>query len=235
MDRRSGRAICISRPQSIVPRWALVVAMTTGLLLALPASSHASTDAIDQGLPATTIPTLLNSTKLMAQTFTAGTTGQIDKVSLPLESHSQLVTGWLQIRTVGAGGTPSGGTQWPTSDPIQFAYPFGNPYHDFAISPAFTITAGTQYSIVWIAKVGTTYWWGTTFNSYAGGQSWLSCQGCAWTGVPTKDLGFQTWVSTATNQPPAVSADHPAVAVSEGSPAANTGTYSDADGDKVTL
>src|SRR5665213_4359056 len=102
--------------------------MTTGLLLGLPAASHASTDAIDQGLPATTIPTLLNSTKLMAQTFTAGTTGQIDRVSLTLESHSQLVTGWVQIRTLAADGSPAGGTLFPTSTPIQFTYGFGNTY-----------------------------------------------------------------------------------------------------------
>src|SRR4029077_7831299 len=114
--------------------------------------------------------------------------------------------------------------------------PFGATYHDFTISPAFPITAGTKYAIVWTAKVGTAYWWSTGFSVYSAGQAWLSCQGCAWTSAPTKDLAFQTWVGTAAaNQPPAVAADHSSVSVTEGTPAANTGTFSDPDGDAVKL
>jgi hypothetical protein len=212
--------------------------MATGLILAIPASGLAA-DTLDQTIAAGTVPNQANSNKVMAQTFTAGITGQIDKVSLPLESHSAFttVTGWLEIRTVDATGQPNGGTNWPTSlIPIAFAYPFGNTYHDFTISPAFPITSGTQYAIVWTAKIGTAFWWGNNFSTYGAGQQWLSCQGCAWTASPTKDLAFQTWVGTAAaNQPPAVAADHPSVSVTEGTAAGNTGTYSDPDGDAVTL
>jgi PKD repeat protein len=238
MDRRSGRAISITRAQGIVPRWTFAVAMAAGLLLAIPASGHASTDALDQSLPASAFPSLANSTRTIAQTFTAGTTGQIDKVSLTLETHSQLVTGWLEIRPVNSTGAPSGGTQWPTTiSPIQFNFPFGNQYHDFAISPAFRITAGTQYAIVWTRKIGIGYWWGTSSDAYSGGQGWLACQGCAWTpSTPTQDLGFKTWVASApSNVPPVIAADHPAVAVGEGSPAGNTGTYSDPNGRDITI
>jgi hypothetical protein len=175
----------------------------------------------------------------MAQTFTAGITGQIDKVSLPLESHSAFttVTGWLEIRTVDATGQPNGGTNWPTSlIPIAFAYPFGNTYHDFTISPAFPITAGTMYAIVWTAKIGTAFWWGNNFSTYGAGQQWLSCQGCAWTASPTKDLAFQTWVGTAAaNQPPAVAADHSSVTVYEGAAGGNTGTFSNFGTNAVTI
>jgi len=140
----------------------------------------ATTDTVDQSFPSNVIPNNLNSTKLIAQTFTASANGQIDKVSLALESHSQLVTGWVQIRTVGTGGSPTGGTSQPTTTPIQFAYPFGNAYHDFTISPAFPITAGTQYAIVWTDRVGAAYWWGASVDAYAGGQGWLACIGCGW-------------------------------------------------------
>jgi hypothetical protein len=212
--------------------------MAAGLLLTVPASGVAASDALDQSLPTGSFATVNNSTKVMAQTFTAGTSGQIDKVSLTLETHSQLVSGWLEIRTVDATGQPAGGTQWPTTlTPIQITFPFGgSSYHDFAISPAFPITAGTQYAIVWTTKIGTAFWWSTSFSAYSAGQAWLSCQGCAWTSAPTKDFGFQTWVGTAAaNQPPAVAADHSTVSVNEGTPAANTGTFSDPDGDTVKL
>lgn len=226
MNHRFGRA----------SRWTLALGMASALLLSLPASGMAA-DAADQSLPAGTIPSTINSTKVMAQTFTAGTTGRIDKLALALETHSNLATGWLEIRTVDSTGQPNGGTSWPTTlTPIQFAYPFGNTYHDFAISPAFPITAGTQYAIVWTTKVGTVYWWSTNFSVYSAGQGWLSCQGCAWSASPSKDFAFQTWVGTAAaNQPPAVAADHPSVSVTEGTAAGNTGTYADPDGDATTL
>jgi PKD repeat protein len=235
MDRRPGRPV--SRPRRIVPRWTLALGFAAIVLLAIPVIGRASSDAVDQTIPSTAVPSVINSTKVMAQTFTAGTTGQIDKLSLSLETHSQLVTGWLEIRAVGAGGTPAGGTQQPASTPIQINFPFGMAAHDFTISPPVPVTAGTQYAIVWTTRVGTAFWWSTGFNVYNGGQQWLACIGCGWTSVPTKDFGFATWVSsvTATNQPPTIASDHPAVAVNEGTAPANTGTFSDPDGDTVAI
>jgi hypothetical protein len=235
MDRRSGRTV--SRPRRIVPRWTLALGFAAIVLLAIPVIGRASSDAVDQTIPSTAVPNVINSTKVMAQTFTAGTTGQIDKLSLSLETHSQLVTGWLEIRAVGAGGTPAGGTSQPASTPIQINFPFGISPHDFTISPAVPVTADTQYAVVWTTRVGTAFWWGTGFNVYNGGQEWLACIGCGWTSVPTKDFGFATWVSSVTNvnQPPTAASDHPAVAVNEGTAPANTGTFSDPDGDTVAI
>lgn len=213
--------------------------MATALLLSLPASGMAA-DVLDQTNVAGTIPNQAVSNKVMAQTFTAGKTGQISTVWLALESHSILVTGWLEIRTVNPNdptGQPNGGTLWPTTlTPIQFSQPFGNPLHQFAIIPAVSMTAGTTYAIVWTTKVGTAYWWGNNFNTYDGGQQWLSCQGCAWTTNPSKDFAFQTWVGTAAaNQPPAVAADHSSVTVNEGTAGANTGTFSNFGTNAVTI
>lgn len=236
MDRRTARAVSLSRRRGKVPAWTLALGMAAVALLSIPIIARATTDAVDQAFPTNVLPSAVNSTKLMAQTFTASTTGQIDKVSLSLESHSQLITGWVQIRTVAADGSPTGGTLQPTTTPIQFTYPFGNAYHDYTISPAFPITAGTQYAIVWMAKVGTGFWWGSNFDSYTGGQQWAACTGCGWTSFAARDLGFKTWVATTpTNQPPAAATDHPAVTVNEGTPATNTGTFSDPDGNPVAL
>jgi PKD domain len=236
MDRRSGRAVSVSRQGGKVPTWTLALGMAAIVLLAVPIIARATADAVDQSFPTTVLPNTINSTKVMAQTFTASTTGQIDRVSLALETHSQLATGWVQIRTVAANGSPTGGTLQQASTATQFTYNFGNTYHDYPISPAFPITAGTQYAIVWTTRVGSAFWWGSSFDAYTGGQEWLACIGCGWSSFATKDLAFKTWVSTTpTNQPPVVAADHPAVAVNEGTPAANTGTFSDPDGNEVAL
>jgi hypothetical protein len=236
MSHRSGR-VRFSTPRGALPRWTLAAGLAAGFLLAVPAQAFATADAVDQAFPTTILPSAVNSTKVLAQTFTAATTGQIDKVSLTLETHSTLVTGWVQIRTVAGDGSPTGGTLEPATTPIQFIYPFGGSvYHDYAISPAFPITAGTQYAIVWTARVGTGYWWGSNFDAYTGGHQWLACVGCGWSSSPTRDLAFKTWVvTTPTNQSAVVAADHPAVAVNEGTPANNTGTFSDPDGNPVTL
>jgi hypothetical protein len=236
MNRRSPRAVSLTRPRGKVPAWTLALGLAAVALLSIPIIARATTDAVDQAFPTTILPNLANSTKLMAETFTASTTGQIDKVSLTLESRSQLVTGWVEIRAVAADGSPTGGTSQPTTTPIQFTFPFGSTYHDYTISPAFPITAGTQYAVVWTARVGTGFWWGTNFDAYTGGQQWLSCSGCAWVPSATRDLAFKTWVTTTpTNQAPVVGADHPAVTVSEGAAPTNTGTFSDADGNAVAL
>jgi PKD repeat protein len=234
VDRRFGRAISVSRPRGAVPSWTIALGMAAVALLAIPVIGRAS-DAVDQSLPGSTIPNVINSTKVMAQTFTAGTTGQIDKLTLSLETHSNPVSGWLEIRPVGAGGTPTGGTLQPTSTSIVITFPFGNTPHDFAISPAVPVTAGTQYAIVWTTKVGTAYWWGTGFDVYTGGQQWLACIGCGWTPNASRDFAFATWVASVTNHPAAVSADHPDVTVTEGTAPANTGTFSDPDGDTVAI
>jgi PKD domain len=218
-----------------MPRWVLAVGMAIGLLLATAASGQASTQ--DQGLPSTIFPGVQNSFKVMAQTFTAGTTGQIDKVQLALETHSLPASGWLQIRAVSADGSPSGGTQRPTTATlISINFPLGSSYNDFPISPSFPITAGTQYAIVWTTNVGIAYWWGTSSQTaYTSGQGWFACAGCAWSLSSnfsrTQDLAFETWVAKAA----AVAVDHPSVNVSEGGPAANTGTYSDPGGHTVTF
>ncbi|HEY8839912.1 MAG TPA: PKD domain-containing protein, partial [Candidatus Dormibacteraeota bacterium] len=237
MSHRFGR-VRFSTPRGRLPRWTLAAGVAAGLLLAIPAQALATADAVDQAFPTNVVPSQVNSTKLMAQTFTASITGQIDKVSLSLESHLQPITGWVQIRTVAADGSPTGGTLQPAAIPIQFTYAFGgSTYHDYTISPAFPITAGTQYAIVWVAKVGTGFWWGSNFDAYVDrGQQWGACTGCGWTPFAARDLAFKTWVATTpTNQPPVASADHPAVAVNEGTPAGNTGTFSDPDGNPVAL
>jgi PKD domain len=80
-------------------------------------------------------------------------------------------------------------------------------------------------------------WSGSGQDSYAAGQGWFaSCGTCKWFATTSpRDFAFETWVATSVNQAPIVAADNPAVTVTEGTAQANTGTYSDPDGDTVTL
>jgi hypothetical protein len=77
------------------------------------------------------------------------------------------------------------------------------------------------------------------FDTYPGGQLWLASGG-GWIYSPSfgMDFCFETWViggGPVANQPPLVAAAKPAVIANEGSAVANSGTYSDPDGDAVTL
>src|SRR3989442_9217609 len=92
--------------------------------------------------------------------------------------------------------------------------------------------------MVAVSKIANAFGLGNPFGPHGGGQQVLACQGCAWTASPTRDLAFQTWVVTnviVANGPPAVGGDHAAVSVNQGSPPANTGTFSDPHRDNVTL
>src|SRR5258708_2328676 len=101
-----------------------------------------------------------------------------------------------------------------------------------------------------MAKVGTGYWWGSNFDAYERSQKWAAGAGWAWSPAATRDLAFKTWIVTTpgptpspsptptptpTYEPPKVAADHTAVNVDEGTPASNTGTFSDPDANPVAL
>src|SRR5207302_812046 len=94
-------------------------------------------------------------------------------------------------------------------------------FHDFAFNPAVAITGGTHYAIVVRVLVGAFTWYtSSVFDTYAGGQLYISCSGCAWfTGAQWgQDFAFKTWVATvAANHPPVVAADTSAVSGPDGS------------------
>ena len=227
--------------------WAAALAAV--LSLTFVGESQAA-DALDQAVPTGNVnPPTSSFQQLtqMGQTFTAGMSGQLDKVSL-FEGGP----GWwrppitIQIWTVDAsqstltnlGGTP------PSFTETEF---LGTPdWHDFPLSPAVPVVKGTQYAIVVVSRPSS-FWWSYMSWSYAGGNLWLCCDSSGkWIASPGTDFGFKTYVSGAAasppptnppaNQPPAVTVDHPTgMSVTESTAPTMTGTYSDPDGDAVTL
>ena len=209
------------------------VGVAAGLaLLALTSVSAQAADALDQNQSFFSGQQALRTP--MAQTFTPGAAGAIDRVSLMIATTSGATGATVQLQTVSA-GKPSG-TVLGTSS---FTGSVGccHQWHSFAFSPAVGVSGGTQYAIV-VRPTGTLTWYalfGT--DAYSGGQLWLA-SGSSWLGGAQfgYDFTFQDYVTAgATNHPPAITANSTTLTVNEGLPVTNAGTYSDPDGDAVSL
>ena len=214
-------------------RWPLAAALAAGLSLAVAFPAQAATDSLDQAQTSMAFPQSLG---LMAQTFTAGTTGPLDRVSLA--SYTGFAKISISIQSVATDGTPSGTDLGSTSFMGYLACCYQ--FHDFSFSPAVPITKGTQYAIVVREVIGYFNWYATSWPSnFSGGQLYVTCIGCGtWYSGGTfgQDFAFKTWVSAGTTgQAPSIAADQSAVAVNEGTAPTNSGTYSDTAGNAVTV
>lgn len=214
---------------SLRSKGSLGLALAAGLMLAFSVGAQAVTDAVDQSQ---TLALSAESTSQEAQTFTAGITGRLDKVSL---YSGGAALGTVQIQTV-TGTFPAGSILGTNS----FSGSFVRGFHDFAFAPAIPITSGSHYAIVVKTIARTTLSWSTSggIDAYSGGQGYIG-GGTTW-GTDSKfgaDFTFKTWVigGASVNQAPVVAADNATVTVNEGTAAANTGSYSDPDSDTVTI
>ena len=206
--------------------------MAAALSLAIVGTAQASGDALDQSQ---TVATGANSLRTpMAQTFTAGSTGSIDRVSLMVATMSGPVTAAVQLQTV-SGGKPSGNVLGTST--FSGSVSCCHLWHDFSFSPAIPVAKGAQYAIVVQSSPAITWYDSFSFDTYAAGQLWLMVSG-QWQSQNSfgKDFCFETWLlSGNANRPPVVTEDNGVINASEGSAVTNTGTYSDPDGDNVSL
>ncbi|TMC89069.1 MAG: PKD domain-containing protein [Chloroflexi bacterium] len=214
-------------------RRAAVVLLAFGLWV-ITAVPVAASDQIDQSNGAFSGQNALRNG--MAQTFTPGVSGQLDRVSLMMAATSGAVTGSVQIQTVSA-GKPSGtvlGSRAFSSMVVACCHQ----WRDFTFSPTISLSAGTLYAIVVRPTIGIFTWYDTYyFDEYTSGQLWLAA-GSDWLYNTSygRDFCFETWmVSGAANQPPAIGVTSSVLTVNEGSTASNSGTYSDPDSDSVAL
>lgn len=220
--------------RSLRNRWSLALALGTGLVLSFALPAQAVTDTLDQAQPLTMG---LESVGEMAQTFTAGITGELDKVSLPTDTG--FAAGTVQIQTV-SGPFPAGTVLGTTT--FSASYLCCHRYHDYTFTSTIGVTAGDHYAIVIKVLKGHLSWYTSDgVDAYAGGSLYLGCLNCPWGTDDTYggDYAFQTWViggsAPPPNHAPTVAADSSTVNVDEGTAPANTGTFLDPDGDTVTL
>jgi PKD repeat protein len=211
-------------------RWPLALALAAGVALSFSVPAQAVTDVVDQSQ---TLTLSAESVGQMAQTFTAGMTGRLDRVSL--YSASSFASGTIQIQTV-SGVFPAG----TVLDTTSFGGSYARGFHDFTFASPISITSGSHYAIVVKSFGRSVLTWYTSggVDAYTGGQAFVGCLGCAW-GTDSRfgvDSAFKTWViGGSANQAPVVAADSSTVSASEGTAPVNTGTFSDPDGDTVTL
>ena len=213
--------------------------VAASLWLALAVTAQATTagtlDANYQGYTNGTMTA--NNRTMLAQTFTALSTGQIDQVSLTL--GNSWGGGKIYIVPAAADGTPS--TTLPALNQAGYSgFLYCCYFGDYPVSPKFSVVKGNKYAIVVAPSSGTVTWSEIGPISYTGGHLWLSSQSPAsWLYQPSwgGNFAFRTYVigGSAANQPPTVSANTPSVPVDEGAIPTTGGTYSDTDGDTVTL
>ena len=219
--------------RSLRNSWSLALALGAGFALSFALPAQAVTDTLDQS------QTLASGAEIvpwMAQTFTAGMTGQLDRVSLATYMYAG--SGTVAVQSV-TGTFPAGTTLGTMS--FSGALTGYRQFHDFGFTPAISIKAGSNYAIVvkmTSGRANLTWYDSHGFDAYSGGQLYIGSSSYPWATDPWYggDFAFKTWViGGSANQAPAVAASNPTVSVNEGAAPTNAGTFSDPDGDTVAL
>src|SRR6266852_6829028 len=218
-------------------RRALTLGLAAGvwLTIAVPAGATGTLDA--HSTTPTTSWLQINGTQMLAQTFTALTTGQLDQVDLPLGGIWN-DGGKIYIAPAGAPVT-SQPTATTSSSFGSYAGAMSccSLYRPYTIAPAYAVTANGHYAIVVVPNPGTSVMWAVANSAaYAGGQVWMGNQPSTWTFMANRAFNFKTYV------PPGGSASAPTVtrlrsdvAVTEGTAPTNSGTFAGAAGLTVHL
>jgi PKD domain len=238
-----------------VIRRCLTLGLATALWLtvAVPASAARLPDANNQ-TGTTSAMIAFGGSSMLAQTFTALTTGSLDQVDLPLGT---IWNGAGTIYIVAVDPTTMVNGDPTTAKPIGMTgTSFGtyrgamsccSVFSSYTIAPAYKVTAGGHYAIVVVPNIGTSVTWAvvrTASYDYAGGQLWYGNQPSTWSYYTYMgyDFDFITYVTSSgtpppppTNTAPTVKANLDSVPVTEGAVPTASGTYSDPDGDTVTL
>ena len=141
------------------------------------------------------------SVQTFAQTFTAGRTGLLDQVTLPLRAYGGGAL-TVDVVPVGAGVPVAGATPLASATVPAAAAPRFGPVHWVAVPLADTlVTAGTQYAIALEPPAQPWVWLGASAPLYADGQAFFSFPPSpigAWRPL-SYSFGFQTFVVPCTS------------------------------------
>jgi hypothetical protein len=222
----------------------LGLAAVLWVIVAVPASAAGAPDAKNQTGTTSSMSAFGGST-MLAQTFTALTTGSLDQVDLPLGTIWN-GAGTIYVVSLNTNGKPISMTG-TSSGTYRGAMTCCSVSPSYAIAPAFAVTAGGHYAIVVVPNIGTSVNWAVVRSAgfdYAGGQLWFGNQPSTWSYSTAMgyDFDFVTYVTPAgttppppANSAPTVKANLDSVPVTEGAVPTAGGTFSDPDGDTVTL
>lgn len=193
-------------------KWVLPTFAATCALIASPSLAHADAAAaapvLDQSQTVTSpfenqpIPgDPANPAYRIAQTFTAGVSGRLDRVELLLQRQFNASELLVEIRSV-AGGFPTDTVLATMAVPESAVLPVGQPFWvSVPVTTPVESSAGTQYAIVVYAPSGDCrnnadcwFWWAGENNPYAAGVALFALDGHTWLGsnAPSLDFDFKT-------------------------------------------
>jgi len=147
-------------------------------------------------------PAVKDPNKLVAQTFTAGKSGELTKVSLWTISWMWWSSGKMQVelRDVTLDGKPGNNvlatSNWVTIDKY-YSHEKGKEY-TFTFDTPYTVTAGKKYALVLHESKNGAYVWYSSGNLYASGEMFTTTDGgSTWTEKSDWDLYFKTYIRSS--------------------------------------
>src|SRR5258706_7815664 len=217
-------------------RRALTLGLAAGLWLtvAVPAGATGTLDA--HSTTPTTSWLQVNGTQMLAQTFTALITGQLDQVDLPLGG---MWNAGGNIYIVAAGTLVTDKPNAMISSSLGSYARAMNCclFRPYTIAPAFQVTANDHYAVVLVPNPGTSVMWAVANSaSYSGGEVWMGNQPATWTFMANRAFNFKTYVTAGSQaSAPTVTRVKSDVPVTEGTAPTNSGTFDDTAGLTVHL
>jgi hypothetical protein len=158
-------------------------------------------DTLDQQQPAGGSDVRVDSGESLAQTFTAGLTGPLDRVELLLGFPDSAPDATLTVEIRNASGGSPGATVLATGSVAGSAVSSTDAWVPITFGTAVPVTAGTQYSIVAYSSVDNThsYFWAIDFpDPYPAGATFyqtVSPPDSTWTLASLGgDQAFKTYV-----------------------------------------
>jgi uncharacterized repeat protein (TIGR02543 family) len=147
--------------------------------------------ALDQQMIATSL-SIYTSNGTYAQTFTAGMTGKLYRVSCYLGNVNTEITLTTQIQGVTAGDLPNGTVLAGKS--VNLLASQGR-WVSIILDEPLSITAGQRYAIVWSGLNNQCLLYGSVSDTYAGGRALMISSG--WGAAGLADFTFRTYVLTS--------------------------------------
>lgn len=184
----------------------LAAVILGGALLLGAGAAQAATHTLDQSQTDTSGGGAFVFNTRLAQTFTAGITGDLDQVDLFLQRGSAADL-TVRIEGVTSAGAPDDSVVLASASVPAASVPtdFGA-WVAVSIGPT-AVTAGTQYAIVAslpAAASGFYRWERSSADVYTGGSAFFCCFGGAWSAAIVTDLAFKTYVVPADTTPPTI-------------------------------
>lgn len=178
---------------------AFLLTMTAGTALAVIPGT------LDQAQ--TVYSTGLGSQTLLAQTFTAGLSGQLDAVDVYTSLYSPPAVAKPNVDSITVQITGTDGSGLPTSTILaaETGTPADSDWETFEFSPAYAVTAGTKYAIL---VQGTGFEWNGACNDNYGPGTALIFD-TTWKTIANwndqyclADFAFRTYVGQNKTPPP---------------------------------